>query len=68
KDRQKRIKKNRLSPAMLIWGASAALANQQIPARLSSKAQGDNPDCFMRSSWNDSSAVYVGMIMGSPSF
>ena len=64
---QKRIKKNRLAPAMLIWGASASLANPQIPARLSWKAQGDNPVCFMRSSWNDSSAVYVGMKMGSPS-
>ena len=67
KDGQKRIKKNRLAPAMLIWGASASLANPQIPARLSWKAQGDNPVCFMRSSWNDSSAVYVGMKMGSPS-
>lgn len=56
-----------MAPAMLIWGASASLANPQIPARLSWKAQGDNPVCFMRSSWNDSSAVYVGMKMGSPS-
>ena len=67
KDGQKRIKKNRLAPAMLIWGASASLANPQKPARLSWMAQGDNPVCFMRSSWNDSSAVYVGMKMGSPS-
>ncbi|RHR56934.1 heparinase II/III family protein [Parabacteroides sp. AF17-28] len=67
KDGQKRIKRDRLAPAMLIWGASASLANPQKPVQLSWKAQGDNPVCFMRSSWNDPLAVYVGVKMGSPS-
>lgn len=64
---EKSIRRNRLAPAMLIWGASTSLVNPQKPAQLSWKAQGDNPVCFMRSSWNDSSAVYVGVKMGSPS-
>lgn len=64
---QKRIQRNRLAPAMLIWGASASLANPQKPEQLLWKAQGDNPVCLMRSSWNDSSAIYLGMKMGSPS-
>lgn len=67
KDGQKRIQKNRLAPAMLIWGASASLVNLQKPEQLLWKAQGDNPVCLMRSSWNDSSAIYLGMKMGSPS-
>lgn len=67
KDGQKRIQKNRLAPAMLIWGASASLVNLQKPKQLLWKAQGDNPVCLMRSSWNDSSAIYLGMKMGSPS-
>ena len=61
KDGQKRIQKNRLAPAMLIWGASASLVNLQKPKQLLWKAQGDNPVCLMRSSWNDSSAIYLGM-------
>lgn len=67
KDGQKRIQKNCLAPAMLIWGASASLVNLQKPKQLLWKAQGDNPVCLMRSSWNDSSAIYLGMKMGSPS-
>lgn len=67
KDGQKRIQKNRLAPAMLIWGASASLVNLQKPKQLLWKAQGDNPVCLMRSSWNDSSAIYLGLKMGSPS-
>ena len=67
KDGQKRIQKNRLAPAMLIWGASASLVNLQKPKQLLWKAQGDNPVCLMRSSWNDSSAIYLRMKMGSPS-
>lgn len=67
RDGQKRIRKNRLAPAMLIWGASASLTNLEKPSQLLWKAQGDNPVCFMRSSWDDASAIYVGMKMGSPS-
>ena len=67
KDGQMRIRKDRLAPAMLIWGASASLVNPQKPSQLQWRAQGDNPVCFMRSSWDDSSAVYVGVKMGSPS-
>lgn len=67
RDGQKRIRKNRLAPAMLIWGASASLTNIEKPSQLLWKAQGDNPVCFMRSSWDEASAIYVGMKMGSPS-
>lgn len=64
---QQRIRRDRLAPAMLIWGASASLSKPQKPASLFWKAQGDNPVCAMRSSWEDSLAVYAAVKMGSPS-
>ena len=67
RDGKKRILKDRLAPAMLIWGASASLSKIQEPDQLVWKAQGDNPVCLMRSSWSDTSGVYVGVKLGSPS-
>ena len=64
---RRQIQKNRLAPAMLIWGASASLAEPRKPEKLFWKAQGDNPVCVMRSSWNESSAAFVGVKLGSPS-
>ena len=52
---------------MLIWGASASLAEPRKPEKLFWQAQGDNPVCVMRSSWNESSAAFVGVKLGSPS-
>lgn len=60
------LQKHRLAPVLLIWGNSISLANVPAPKSLFWKAQGDNPICTMRSSWNDSLAVFVGMKMGSP--
>lgn len=67
RDGAKRLKGNRLAPAMLIWGASASLTEPEEPTQLSWKGLGDSPVCFMRSSWEDPSAVYVGVKLGSPS-
>ena len=67
RDGKERILKDRLAPAMLIWGASASLSKIQEPDQLVWKAQGDNPVCLMRSSWSDTSGVYVGVKLGSPS-
>ena len=64
---RRQIQKNRLGPAMLIWGASASLAEPRKPEKLFWQAQGDNPVCVMRSSWNESSAAFVGVKLGSPS-
>lgn len=64
---RQRIKRDRLAPAMLIWGASASLAKPQKPDALFWIAQGDNPVCAMRSSWDDPLAIYTGVKLGSPS-
>ena len=63
---RQQIQKDRLGPAILIWGVSASLSEPQKPESLYWKAQGDNPVCVMRSSWEDPSAVFVGVKMGSP--
>lgn len=66
RDGKDKMKKNRLAPAMLIWGASASLSAPEIPESLFWMAQGDNPVCAMRSGWEDPEAVYVGVKLGSP--
>lgn len=59
------IRKNRLAPAMLIWGAKAPLENPVTPNALFWKAEGDNPVCAMRSGWNENE-TYLGVKLGSP--
>lgn len=61
------VKKDRLAPAMLIWGASASLNNPAKPSELFWMGQGDNPVAAMRSGWGDPDAIYVGVKLGSPS-
>lgn len=61
------MRKDRLAPVVLIWGASASLAEPKKPEQLLWQAQGDNPICVMRSSWEDSLAAFVGVKLGSPS-
>ena len=67
RDGTSRIRKDRLAPAILIWGASTSLSNPMKPSNLFWKAQGYNPVCFMRTDWEDTSAIFTGMKMGTPS-
>lgn len=60
------IRRNRLAPAMLIWGATASLENPQKPTELMWTAGGDNPVAFIRSSWDDPAARFLGVKLGSP--
>lgn len=61
------LKKNRITPAMLIWGATASLAQPVVPQSLFWEAKGDNPVVAMRTGWEDKNAIYVGVKLGSPS-
>lgn len=63
----KQFLQDRLAPVILIWGASASLSEPQIPTQLQWKAQGDNPICMMRSAWGDTTSLFVGVKLGSPS-
>lgn len=66
RDGTRRIRGHRLAPAMLIWGSSASLTKTGTPEKRFWIADGDNPVCAMRSDWNDSNAIYVGVKLGSP--
>ena len=66
KEGSKRIRGNRLAPAMLIWGNSASLSTPKEPESLFWIAKGDNPVCAMRSEWKDPNGIYVGVKLGSP--
>lgn len=59
------LRKNRLAPAMLIWGAQASLNNPVVPDKLFWKAEGDNPVGVMRSGWGHED-IYMGVKLGSP--
>lgn len=62
----KMIKNDRLAPCILLWGASTQISNIPLPNSLLWQAQGENPVCAMRSSWEDTTGIYVGVKMGSP--
>ena len=65
--RKEGIKRDRLAPALLIWGAKAAFSNPKAPEKLNYKADGDNPVAAMRSSWTDPDAAFLAFKAGSPS-
>ncbi|SDE10693.1 protein of unknown function [Dyadobacter soli] len=59
--------KNRILPALLIWGTQTELSAVQAPARKFWAGQGPSPVALMRSSWEKPDAVFVGVKTGSPS-
>ncbi len=61
------VKRTRLAPAMLIWGASASLEKPVTPTELFWMGQGDSPVAAMRSDWMNPNAAYLGVKLGSPS-
>lgn len=63
----KGMTKNRLLPAVMIWGASMNLNTITPPKDLIWVGQGKNPVALMRTSWIDSNAIFIGIKGGSPS-
>jgi hypothetical protein len=59
--------RNRLLPAVLIWGTQINLAVVKAPAKRIWVGQGESPVALMRSAWNDPNALFVGFKAGSPS-
>lgn len=63
--------KNRLIPAMIIWGAgigpqpAVRLADAEKPSSLFYLGRGENPICVMRSGW-DTEDIYLGFKSGRP--
>lgn len=59
--------KDRLLPAIMLWSNGVKINNIDPPKSTMWVGQGKNPVALMRTSWTDSSAIYVGMKGGSVS-
>lgn len=59
--------KNRILPALLIWGTQTELSAVRAPSRRLWAGQGPSPVALMRSSWESPDAVFLGVKAGSPS-
>ncbi len=58
---------NRLLPAILLWGSNIGISNITAPKPLMWVGKGKNPVALMRTSWKDSTAIYVAIKGGSAS-
>jgi len=56
---------DRLLPAMMIWGRGISMDKIHAPTSLMWTGRGKNPVALMRTSWTDSSAIYVATKGGS---
>ncbi len=59
--------RDRLLPAMMIWGSGLTIENIKPPTANMWVGRGKNPVALMRTSWTDSTAIYVAMKGGSGS-
>jgi hypothetical protein len=57
----------RLLPALLIWGHDLNLENCKPPTEKMWVGQGPSPVAFMRTSWTDPNAIFVGFKGGAAS-
>lgn len=57
---------NRLLPAALIWGTQISLSAIKAPEKKVWIGQGSNPVGFIRTSWTDPDAIFVGFKAGTP--
>ncbi|WP_031526966.1 heparinase II/III domain-containing protein [Dyadobacter crusticola] len=58
--------RNRILPALLVWGAKTDLDAVKPPAKKQWVGQGPSPVALMRTSWEDPNAIFVGLKTGSP--
>lgn len=59
--------KNRLLPALMIWGKDIPLNKIEEPNSKVYMARGKNPICLMRTSWSDPDALFLGFKAGAAS-
>lgn len=67
RDTAKKYLKDRVLPAMLIWGAGAPMEKAVAPQETFWAGRGNTPVCVMRSGWGDPNTRFVGVKLGSPS-
>jgi hypothetical protein len=58
---------DRLLPALMIWSAGLTMDKITAPSKKVWVGQGKNPVVLMRTSWEDTNAIFVGLKGGSPS-
>ncbi len=58
--------RNRILPAIMIWGKDIPVEEIKPPAETTWLGQGKNPVYLMRTSWTDPDAIYLGFKAGSP--
>ncbi|MBE7173611.1 MAG: heparinase II/III family protein [Williamsia sp.] len=63
----KSFTRDRLLPAVMLWSHGAGMNSITAPRSTMWTGKGKNPVALMRTSWSDSSAVWVGMKAGSAS-
>ena len=56
----RRFTRDRLLPAVLIWGSGIRIAGIAQPKELMWTGKGEMPVALMRTSWTDPEAIYVG--------
>ncbi|HSU50258.1 MAG TPA: heparinase II/III family protein [Segetibacter sp.] len=66
-DDSKKFVKDRLLPAIMLWGGGMSIDKITPPKSTMWVAQGKNPVALMRTSWTDTNGIYVGMKGGSVS-
>lgn len=59
--------RNRILPALMVWGVKTDLKSIREPRKKIWVGQGPSPVGLMRTSWTDTNAVFVGFKAGSPS-
>lgn len=58
---------DRLLPSAMIYGRNVSFKNIETPSKTCYFGRGGNPVAFMRSSWTEDDAVFLGYKLGSPS-
>ena len=56
----RRITRDRLLPAVMVWGSAIRLADVDHPKELMWVGKGEMPVALMRTSWTDPRAIFVG--------
>jgi hypothetical protein len=59
--------RDRLLPAIMLWGGGMSIDKVSAPKSTMWVGQGKNPVALMRTSWTDTNAIYVAMKGGSVS-
>lgn len=59
--------KNRLLPASMLWSSGVAMNKITQPKSTMWVGEGRSPVAFMRTSWSDPKAIFLGLKTGSPS-